>query len=76
MTARRSRISPELMEALQILKFSVHQGHGLNFMEGWGWDDELQVLEELMDERQQVPEDISSFIATLMALGEQPLPQN
>lgn len=74
MTARRGRISPELMEALQILKFSVCQGRGLNFTEGWGWDDELQELEELMDERQRIPEDISSFIATLMALGEQPLP--
>ena len=64
------------MEALQILKFSVRQGRGLNFTVGWGWDDELQELDELMDERQRIPEDISSFIATLMALGEQPLPQN
>jgi hypothetical protein len=74
MTARRGQISPELMEALHILKFLVRQGRGLNFTEGWGWDDELQELEELMDEWQQIPEDISSFIATLMALGEQPLP--
>jgi hypothetical protein len=72
MTARRSRISPELMEALQILKFSVRQGRGLNFTEGWGWDDELRALEDLMDERQRIPEDITSFIATLMMPAEQP----
>ena len=64
--ARRGCIQPELMEALQILKFSVRQGRGLDFTEGWGWDDELRDLEEFMDAQQRVPEDVSSFIQSLM----------
>ncbi|KAJ6456521.1 hypothetical protein C8R45DRAFT_795205, partial [Mycena sanguinolenta] len=30
-TVRRSRIAPDLMEAPQMLKFSVKKGRGLNF---------------------------------------------
>jgi hypothetical protein len=33
-TARRNKISPVLMEALQLLKFSVRKER-LNFMDGW-----------------------------------------
>ena len=33
-TLRRNRISPELMEAFQMLKFSVQKGRGLNFTQG------------------------------------------
>jgi len=33
-TAKRNRISPVLMEALQLLKFSLKKQR-LNFMEGW-----------------------------------------
>ena len=47
MTARRNRITPELMEALQILKYSVCKGHSLNFTEGMSWDEELQEFEYL-----------------------------
>ena len=35
MSARWNHISPELMEALQMLKFSVQKGQGLSFTEGW-----------------------------------------
>jgi len=34
---RRNRISPELMEALQLLKFSLKQGHPLDFTTGTSW---------------------------------------
>ena len=33
-TAKQNRISPVLMEALQLLKFSLKKDH-LNFMAGW-----------------------------------------
>jgi len=33
-TAKRNKMSPMLMEALQLLKFSLKKQH-LNFMEGW-----------------------------------------
>src|SRR5712672_4748346 len=33
-TNKRNRISPVLMEALQLLKFSLKKEH-LNFMDGW-----------------------------------------
>lgn len=46
MTARRRRISPHLMEALQILKFSINKGHSLNFTKGLSWNDELKEFEE------------------------------
>lgn len=65
MTARRSRISAELMEALQLLKFSIRQGRGLNFTNGLDWADELQELESLADLHQGTPEDIPSFINSL-----------
>ena len=45
MMARRSQISPELMRALQLLKFSVKQGRGLDFTNGFDWTDELTELE-------------------------------
>ena len=44
MAARRSRIKPELMEALQMLKFSVKKGRGLDFTTGLGWEAELDEL--------------------------------
>ena len=47
MTARRNRITPGLMEALQILKYSVCKGRSLNFTEGMSWDEELQEFEYL-----------------------------
>jgi hypothetical protein len=45
MAPRRSRISPHLMEALQILKFSIRKGQSLNFTEGMNWKDELKFFE-------------------------------
>jgi len=49
MTARRNRILPELMESLQLLKFSAKKGRKLNFTAGLDCDDELESLETLMD---------------------------
>ncbi|KZT27526.1 hypothetical protein NEOLEDRAFT_1033999, partial [Neolentinus lepideus HHB14362 ss-1] len=40
-TDRRSRISPELMEVLQMLKFSIRHGRHLDFMEGLSKEAEI-----------------------------------
>ena len=45
MAPRRSRISAQLMEALQILKFSIRKGRPLKFTEGMAWDEELKEFE-------------------------------
>ncbi len=46
-TLRRSRLSPEMMEALQILKFAIRSGGGLNFTESLSLEAELERLEAL-----------------------------
>jgi hypothetical protein len=66
MMARRNRISPELMEALQVLKYSVWNGQALNFTAGMEWNDELKELENHDMHLQQIPEDINSFIWMLL----------
>jgi hypothetical protein len=45
MAPRRSRISPKLMEALQILKFSIRKGRPLMFTEGMSWKEEIKEFE-------------------------------
>ena len=65
MSARRNHISPELMEALQMLKFSVQKGRGLSFTEGWDKESELRELEKLASDEGMIPEDMMAFIASL-----------
>ncbi|KAJ7185959.1 hypothetical protein C8R46DRAFT_881288, partial [Mycena filopes] len=65
-TLRRNRTVPELMEALQMLKFVIKQGLTLNFTDGMAKEDEIKWLETEMDEQSAVPEDITSFIASLL----------
>ena len=64
-TMRRNNISHELMEALQMLKFSVRKGQALNFTTGTGKFTELAELEALGTEQALIPEDIMAFIAGL-----------
>lgn len=66
-TLRRNRTAPELMEALQMLKFVVKQGYGLDFTAGMSKEDEIAWLETLVAEHSLVPEDITSFVASLLA---------
>lgn len=75
MSARRSRIHPELMEALQIVKYSIKQGRGLNFTSGYAWQDELVELELLTDARAHVPEEMTSFKQAL-ARGQKNAPKD
>ena len=63
MTDRQSKISPELMEALQLLKFSLRQGHPLDFSAGTSWDAELAATEAA--HHAAMPDDLDSFIAAL-----------
>ena len=61
MTLRRSRIGPDLMEALQMLKFSLRNGRFLNFTAGTTTkEEELEVLEMEMREEFGIPDDTDS----------------
>ena len=64
-TARRNKLSPELMEALQILKFSITKGNCLDFTAGTSRGAEIELLEAMATEEGVVPEDIMAFIDTL-----------
>lgn len=61
MSPRRSRISAKLMEALQLLKFSIKQGRGLDFTAGLGWDAEAEELVALTEIREEVFENEADF---------------
>ena len=61
MSARRSQIKYDLMEALQMLKFSLNHNSELNFTEGSGRQAELYKLEELDYIDSTVPEDLMDF---------------
>jgi len=66
MTPRRNRISPQIMEALQILKFATRSEQGLDFTAGTSMEDELEELESREMFVQQVPEDLSTFTRILL----------
>lgn len=67
MAARRNRISPNLMEALQLLKFTLRNGRSLDFTSGLGYMDELHEMEMQESEKDDVPEDVTSFIRSLLS---------
>lgn len=66
MTLRRNRISAELMEALQMLKYSYGDGHELNFMAGLSPAEECARLEGLTEDQSCIPEDMTGFMNTLI----------
>ena len=66
MTARRNRISPVLMEALQIIKFSIKKGHKLTFTSSFDSRVQLDELESWNTAEQCVPEDVHSFVESLL----------
>lgn len=55
------------MEALQMLKFTVKKGRGLNFTAGMSREEELRVLELYMDANNLVPEDVTGFSSFINA---------
>lgn len=64
-TPRRNRISGELMEQLQMLKYSIKKGRGLHFTQGMKKEDEVRELEAYLEVAHKVPEDIHSFVVQL-----------
>lgn len=64
-TARRNKLDPELMEALQVLKFSINKGNYLDFTTGTSRSAEIELLEAMAEEERIAPEDIMAFIDTL-----------
>lgn len=67
MTARRNKVGHELMEALQMLKFAVRKGQGLNFTAGTSKSAEINILEAAAADEGHFPEDMIAFIAMLDA---------
>jgi hypothetical protein len=59
-TARRNRLTPKIVEALQILKFQAKNKRELSFTEGLGERDELDDLEDT--EATRPPEDVQAFL--------------
>ncbi|KAJ6556029.1 hypothetical protein B0H19DRAFT_1129754 [Mycena capillaripes] len=59
------------MEALQMLKFPIKKGRGLNFTAGTSREEEIALMEVEAEHRGLVPEDptgYSSFIQSLLTL--------
>ena len=54
-TARRNALSPHLVEALQLLKYSTKQAREISFIEALGAAEELAELEK-REEREHVEE--------------------
>ena len=54
------------MEALQLLKFSVRNGGSLDFTSGLDYADELEEMETKESVYSQVPEDVHSFVRSLI----------
>ncbi|KAF5373365.1 hypothetical protein D9757_009741 [Collybiopsis confluens] len=64
-TKRRSRVSPDLMQALQVLKFGIKTRDGLSFTAGLSREEELQRLELFTDECFAIPTDMRAYIDSL-----------
>jgi hAT family C-terminal dimerisation region len=63
----QNRISPDLMDALQLLKFTLRNGRSLDFTSGLSYMDELHEMEEEVSEEDDVPEDLTSFVQSLLS---------
>jgi hypothetical protein len=65
-TARCSWMSPQLMEYLQMLKFSIRNGPSLNFTAGTSCEEEIAELEGKARQSAKLPEDITSYLTHLL----------
>lgn len=59
------------MEALQILKFSIKNGHVLNFTQGMRKEDELLQMELDGTDSSSVPENLASYRIQLQQILEE-----
>ncbi len=62
-TARRNKLSPQLVEALQVLKFKHKHNKMLDFTAGLDKDDEMKELEAI--EEAQPTEDLDGLFQSL-----------
>ncbi|KDR68046.1 hypothetical protein GALMADRAFT_78953 [Galerina marginata CBS 339.88] len=67
MTDRRNRIQEDLMEMLQMLKFSIKAGKRLDFSTGTTREDVIAFLEASLNEEIAVPDNIDAYIQSLLA---------
>jgi hypothetical protein len=58
------------MEALQMLKFSIKKGRGLNFTAGTSRDEEIARMEAETEERGLVLEDPTGYSSWIQSLLE------
>jgi hypothetical protein len=68
-TPRRSLISPEVMEACQILKFGLKKNVTLSFTEGTDRASQVAALEALTNRNSEVPEPILYYAHSLSGLS-------
>ena len=61
MTDHQSCVQPELMEGLQMLKYSVKQGRSINFTAGSSWQDDEVEMERLMRIDADAPESLKAY---------------
>ena len=71
MTDHHSCIQPELMEALQLLKYSVKHGRSLSFTAGCSWREEEEELERLMTIDENASENLKAFQESLVHTKDQ-----
>lgn len=70
MTDRRNNIHEELMEMLQMLKFTLKSGRSIDFSQGTSRKDVIDFIISTMDEEIMVPEDINAYVQSLMSTVE------
>ena len=61
LTDHQSCVQPELMEGLQMLKYSVKQGHSINFTAGSSWEDDEVAIEKLIVIDADAPESLRAY---------------
>lgn len=67
MTPRCNQIHEDLIEMLQMLKFSLKTGECLDFTQGISHKDIETYLESVMNDENLVPKDIHAYIQSLMS---------
>ena len=65
MTDHRNHVAPELMEGLQLLKYTVKHGRSINFTAGSSWEDERAAIERLMQIDGDAPENLKAYQESL-----------
>lgn len=70
MTARRNHVSPSLMEALQMLKFSFRTGHSLDFTDWLKEDVERRAMEAILEVKNHPSDKPLDFLQSFGSSGE------